>query len=270
MDTVSKHNNSIDLDTRKLISCRYKSITKAVNQEFWNSSSETEHSLYVGSYGRGTATKSSDLDVLLSLPQGEYKRYDAYKGNGQSRLLQAVKNAVGRAYSRTNVHADGQVVVVQFSDSMRFELLPAFKQTDWNGRTSFIYPDSNMGGNWKPADPKAEQEAMRVKNSESNGLLFDTCKHIRLIHSSRFSSYELSGIVIDSFVYSTMGAWHWAESGISSSPDGEYERMLYSTFNSRSMNGLFSFSLSAPGSQQTVNVEKSLSCLGKVLKYMAE
>ena len=30
-------------------------------------------------------------------------------------------------------------------------------------------------------DPKAEQNAMQEKNRSSNGLLFDTCKHIRYI-----------------------------------------------------------------------------------------
>lgn len=270
MNTVSRHNNPIDLETRKLISSRYKRITKAVNQEFWNSSSETDHSLYVGSYGRGTATNTSDLDVLLSLPQEKYDKYDAYRGNGQSRLLQAVKNAIEQTYSRTDVHGDGQVVVVRFGDSMCFELLPAFGQTDWIGRTTFVYPDTHMGGNWRPTDPKAEQEAMRAKNEASNGLLFDTCKHMRLIHSNYFSSYKLSGIVIDSFVYSAMGDWHWAQNGTSSAPVGEYERVLYKAFNDRSMNGLFAFSLYSPGSQQAVDAQKSLSCLGKVLKCMAE
>lgn len=270
MDVVSKHSYSIDLETRGLISSRYKRITKAVNREFWNSSSETEHSLYVGSYGRGTATSTSDLDVLLSLPRDEYTKYDMYKGNGQSRLIQAVKNAVEQAYSKTDVRGDGQVVVVQFSDSMRFELLPAFMQTDLSGRTTYVYPDSHMGGNWKPTDPKAEQEAMRVKNEASNGLLFDTCKHVRLIHSSHFSSYSLSGIVIDGFVYSSIGDWHWVENGGSSSAVGEYEKMLYEVFNSKTMNGLFPFDLVAPGSQQRIDTDKSLVCLGKVLKFMAE
>lgn len=36
-----------------------------------------KHTLQVGSYGRGTATSASDLDVLVSLPRAEYERYDA-------------------------------------------------------------------------------------------------------------------------------------------------------------------------------------------------
>lgn len=74
-----------------LVSQRYKRITRAVNSEFWNSDSETTHSLYVGSYGRGTAINTSDIDMLVELPRREYERYDILKGNGQSRLLQALK-----------------------------------------------------------------------------------------------------------------------------------------------------------------------------------
>ena len=72
---VSKNNHSISQDTRSLISKRYKRITKAVNTEFWNSNSETTHSCYVGSYGRGTAINTSDLDVLIELPDDEYDHF---------------------------------------------------------------------------------------------------------------------------------------------------------------------------------------------------
>ena len=129
MDRV-KRTVGVDASTRSLISSRYKRITKAANREFWGSDSETAHSLYVGSYGRGTATSASDLDVLLSLPREEYERYDGYRSNGQSRLLQAVKDAVLGTYPRTDIRADGQVVVVDFSDGMKFELLLAFERVD--------------------------------------------------------------------------------------------------------------------------------------------
>ena len=55
MDRVTRRGEIISADMRSLISQRYRRITKAVNLEFWNIESETAHSLYVGSYGRGTA-----------------------------------------------------------------------------------------------------------------------------------------------------------------------------------------------------------------------
>lgn len=122
--------------------------------------------------------------MLVSLPRAECERYDAYRGNGQSRLLQAVKAAVSATYPRTSIRADGQVVVVDFSDGVKFELLPAFARSSWSGE-DFDYPDSNMGGRWLSTNPRAEQAAMKEKNDASNGLLLDTCKHMRKIHEKQ-------------------------------------------------------------------------------------
>jgi hypothetical protein len=49
------------------VSSRYKQITKRLNTDFYSSDSETLHSLYVGSYGRGTAIHVSDIDMLFIL-----------------------------------------------------------------------------------------------------------------------------------------------------------------------------------------------------------
>ena len=147
---VQKHGEVIPQDVRSKISMRYKAITRAVNSEFRNIQSR---SMYVGSYGRGTAVDTSDIDILIELPETEYNRFDSQKGNGQSRLLQAVKNAILKTYPRTNIRADGQVVKVSFSDGTLFEVLPAFKDRD----NTYKYPDTNMGGNWRSTNPKAER-----------------------------------------------------------------------------------------------------------------
>ena len=265
---VSKHGEIITLDIRNTISRRYRTVTKAINREFWGIVNENAHSLYVGSYGRGTAIDTSDIDILVELPQSEYNRYDIYKGNGQSRLLQAVKDTLMTSYPRTEIRADGQVVKVLFSDGIKFEVLPAFARENFYGKKIYTYPDSNMGGNWQSTDPKAEQEAMREKNNLSNGLLFDTCKHMRYIRDNQFSSYHLSGIVIDSFVYSAINDWHWTKQNeTSSTAFGDYETYLYNTFVS---NYRCSWGIYAPGSNQDVSLIKSRDCLEKVLYAMAK
>ena len=261
---VRKHGEVISQDTRSKISMRYKAITKAVNSEFRNSQSDTMYSLYVGSYGRGTAVDTSDIDILVELPEAEYYRFDSQKGNGQSRLLQAVKNTILETYPRTNIKADGQVVKVAFSDGMLFEVLPAFKNWD----NSYKYPDTNMGGNWRSTNPKAEQDAMQQKNRNSNGLLYDTCKHIRRIRDDNFSSYTLSGIVIDCFVYQAIADWHWLHEGESSSGNAvTFEDVLLNDFRQRFV---YSFTVQAPGSYGTVEAGTSITCLEKVLEYMAK
>lgn len=191
---VIRYDNIIPLETRHSIAKRYHRVTRAINQEFWNSASETAHSLY-GSYGRNTAIDTSDIDILVEIPEDEYNRYSCIKGNGQSRLLQAAKNAIQNTYSRSDVRADGQVIKIAFSDGMKFEVLPAFPQENWSGSILYKYPDSN----WKTTDPRSEQRAIREKNNSSNGLLCATCRHIRMIRDTSYPSYHLSGILIDSF-----------------------------------------------------------------------
>lgn len=254
----------ISADSRSLISKRYCTVTSAMNREFWNITSDRQNSIYVGSYGRGTAIDTSDIDILMSLPESSYNQFNSVYGNGQSRLLQAVRQAILFRYPRSEVRADGQVVKINFSDGMFFEILPAFK--NWDG--SYRYPDTNMGGNWRSTNPKAEQDAMKNKNISSNGLLFDTCKHLRYVRDNYFRSYHLSGIVIDSFVYQAIGNWRWLSSGESStSAAGTYERILLDYYNQHFMWG--AMPLSAPGSNQQVSTDNSRDCLGKVLRYIA-
>ena len=271
---VRQGNHLIDKDTRSLISTRYKRITKAVNTEFWNNTSETAHSRYVGSYGRGTAINVSDLDVLMELPNEEYEYFTSLTSNGQSRLLQAVKDAIIDTYPNTSVKGDGQVVVVNFSDGMKFEILPAFQNLSvwgtWDG--TYKYPDTHMGGNWMTTNPIAEQNAVDEKDgyNYSNGLLKDTCKHIRYVRSQEFSSSHLSGILIDTFVYGAIKDWHWLRKGEEGSgqPSGTYEQRLLDYYNGFIYNDYYSPSLYAPGSNMLVNGGKDWGVLGKVLKKM--
>lgn len=90
---------------------------------------------------------------------------------------------------------------------------------------------------------------MKEKNNSSNGLLCATCKHIRTIRNDSYSSYHLSGILIDSFVYVAMDGWYFTDGeGNSSSQSKSYEQALLDYYNQISFNGIFAPSLSAPGS----------------------
>ena len=226
------------------------------------------YSRYVGSYGRGTAIDTSDIDMLVVLPKDIYEKHDELKGNGQSRLLQTVKNAVLEKYPRSKVHADGQVVVIDFSDGMKFEILPAFEHMGYWGVDdgTYDYPDSNKGGKWRSTNPKAEQKAMKELNDASNGLLYDTCKHMREIRDTQFKNCHLPGIVIDSFVYHNLKGWHWRREGEEKSdkPSGTYEKELYNSCPSTIL------TLSAPGSNEPVDTTKCLDTLNKILNYMSK
>lgn len=261
---VEKNYYVISQDLRKEISNRYRRITRAINREFWGSESDIANTLYVGSYGRGTAIEGSDLDILASLPESEYERYDAYRGNGQSRLLQTVKDALKTTYPTTDIHADGQIVKIHFSDCMKFEILPAFK--NWDG--TYRYPDSNTGGKWLPTNPKSEQFAISSKNKESNGLLIDTCQSIRHLRDEGLRSYPLSGIVIDSVIYAIINDWHWLQPGEARNSNGiSYRDYLLQSLRSLLNSGEI-FHIASLGTNMSIPIEKSLKGLTSLLNFI--
>jgi hypothetical protein len=148
------------------IATRYGRITVRLNKDFWSTESDTAHSLYVGSYGRDTAARGiSDLDVAFRLPYETYVQYNAYQGNGQSALLQAVKESLLKTFHSSKVGGDGQVVVLTFDDGIQFEILPVFDNKDG----TWTYPNSNAGGSWKVCNPKAEIAAVQNRNKAVNG-----------------------------------------------------------------------------------------------------
>lgn len=93
---VQRNEEVISADSRSLISKRYCTVTSAMNREFWNITSDRQNSIYVGSYGRGTAIDTSDIDILMSLPESYYNQFNSVYGNGQSRLLQVVRLSSNR------------------------------------------------------------------------------------------------------------------------------------------------------------------------------
>lgn len=188
------------------IKTRYRTITKRINQDFWDSDSDTNHSLYVGSYGRGTCIYTSDVDIVVELPWSYYTKYNDYSGNGQSALLQAVKCSLQKTYSSSSVSADGQVVDIVFSDGVKFEVVPAFRYSDGSG---YCYPDTNNGGSWKSMNPKAEIDAFNLRNILSNKNLKRLCRMIRAWNSKHL--VLMSGILIDTIAYRFIQDYQYAD-----------------------------------------------------------
>ena len=145
---------TIDNDEIERWSDRIRKITKKLNKKYYDSSSDEDNILIVGSVGRGTAIhNASDYDCIFGLPSEKFKQFDGHSGNGQSALLQEVKKEIQLSYPSTKVKGDGQVVIISFSDG-DIELVPAFRQSEGN----FKYPDSNNGGFWKMTKPLPEIE----------------------------------------------------------------------------------------------------------------
>ena len=187
---------NITLDNFDQMKTSAGEIAKKLNKVYYGLEKDDSSHLYiVGSVGRKTAIKnSSDLDILFNLPNETYRRFDAYESNGQSALLQEIRNIMKERYPRTDISGDGQVVVIEF-DKYTVELVPGFKQSD----NRFKYPDTHNGGSWKYTDPLPEQEECKACDEESNGIYFDFCHIIRSWKNAQ--GFKFGGLLIDTLIY---------------------------------------------------------------------
>lgn len=205
-DWFSTFCSNIQVQDGGTISTRYKAITRRLNTDFWDTVSDTAHSLYVGSYGRNTATQGfSDLDIVFELPSALYFQYDKHAGNGQSALLQAVRSSMQKTYSTSDVGAGGQVVVVRFQDGIAFEVVPVFA----NKVGSFTYPDANNGGSWKTTNPKPEIDAMRTRNTVCNGNLIRLCRMMRSWKQKW--DVPIGGLLVDTLAYQFIESYEYRD-----------------------------------------------------------
>lgn len=195
-DWFSTFCSNLQIRNGPSISTRYGQITRRLNTDFWTTTSDTAHSLYVGSYGRNTAIAGfSDVDMVFQLPYSLYVRYHNYSGNGQSALLQSVKASIERTYSTTSIRADGQVIQVPFTDGITFEVVPAFENDDG----SFTFPNANDGGSWKTTNPRPEIKAIRDRNAVTNGNLVPLCRMMRDWKSKW--DVPIGGLLVDTLAY---------------------------------------------------------------------
>ncbi len=206
-EKFKKFNQNIKIsdDDKWKISYRYKQITKRLNLDFWNSDSEIYHSLYVGSYGRGTAIHVSDIDILFQLPFKIYQKYNNYKGNRQSALLQAVKESLKKTYSTSYIKGDGQVVGIDFSYGISFEIVPCFLNEDG----SFTYPDTHNRGSWRITNPKPEIEEIKDKDKKWNGNLKNLCRMARAWKDEW--DVPIGGLLIDTLAYNFLRDWEYRD-----------------------------------------------------------
>lgn len=176
---------------------KHRGVRKCLNQHYWSSSSSTSNSGLVGSWGKDTAIRPPrDIDVLFVLPQAVKERIDnlPWGRNGQSELLQEVKNVLHRSYPTTTMRGDGQVVMVKFG-SYAVEVIPAFRERSlFGGDTGrYVICNTHDGGKWAVADYVAEENAVTESNKATSG---NTCDLVRML--KRWQGY--SNVPIKSFV----------------------------------------------------------------------
>ncbi len=142
-------------------------VVNSLNRRYYGSTSDTDNSFFVGSWGKDTAMRPPrDVDLYFLLPVAVHTRFQAHVWNRQSALLQEVKAALTETYPDTDMSGDGQVVVVRFG-SYSVEVVPAFLLM--NGR--YWICNTNDGGSYKETDPWAEVGYINTIDQANNGNL---------------------------------------------------------------------------------------------------
>lgn len=153
---------------------KYRGVCGKLHSKYHNTTYNGSTKLLVGSYGKRTAiSPPTDIDIIFVLPDSEYERYNSHYGNGQSHLLQDVKNILLEKYPNTDMKGDGQVVTVNF-ESYGVEVVPSFLRYG-----TYYIPDTHGGGKWKLIDPKQEKTNLEVSNKRTNGNTIILIKMIK-------------------------------------------------------------------------------------------
>ncbi len=155
-------------------------VVRVLNGRYWESQSKTQHSKFIGSWGKYTRVRPPrDVDVLFKLPHSVYHRFERRTGNRQSQLLQEVKRVLAATFTTTSIKGDGPVVNVPFT-SYNVELIPVFSLS--SGQYWICMTD--RGGYYKSADYDAESKLVQASNDDTKN---NTRQLIRMI--KRWQAY---------------------------------------------------------------------------------
>jgi hypothetical protein len=184
---------------------RRQAVTKTLNAKYWNSTSNTANSHYVGSWAKLTRVRPPrDVDILFELPKSVYDRFQLRTGNKQSQLLQEVRTTLAAAYPNTAIRGDGPIVLVPFA-SFNVEVIPAFSLN--TGGHWVCMTDG--GGHYKTAKYSAEVDLIATSSSASAN---NTRPIIRMMKVwQRVCSVPLKSFHIELVAVSFLSQWQYRE-----------------------------------------------------------
>ena len=196
-DNFNEFISNLQIDNLDDINTSLEGIAKKLNQKYYDNST-TDNYLIVGSMGRNTSIKGeSDIDAIYELPYEVFEKFDDYESNGQSQLLNEIRDTLKEKYPSTDIKGDGQVVVISFT-KYKIELVPGFKQDN----NSYKYPDTHDSGSWKITKPILEiEEANNTINNTSTYR--DICQMIREWKAN--NGVTICGLLIDTLIKDFLG-----------------------------------------------------------------
>lgn len=174
------------------VSTRQKNVREAVEKEL-----TVLDSFLTGSYSRSTMIAplaEADIDIFVVLDPKYFSNYNNGQNGGQAGLLDLVKRALRRTYTKTpDISRNGQAVTIRFTDFV-VDVVPGFYR---NGG-GFLIPNS-INQTWIPTDPKKHVEIMASANQAHNSDLVPLVKMIKAWNKncgSYFSSFHLEMLAI--------------------------------------------------------------------------
>jgi hypothetical protein len=182
---------------------RREAAVKVLNAHYYNSTSGTENSKFIGSWAKSTQTRPPrDVDVFYLLPISVYNRYVGRGGNVQSQILQEVKGVIQKAHGATNVKGSGPIVEVGFS-TYNVEIAPGFNDT--NGRQ--LVCSTTNGGQFKTADYAAEAKAIADSNKDTNGNTRDLVRMAKCWQN--YCSVPIRSFWLEMLAISFLSTWEY-------------------------------------------------------------
>lgn len=193
---------NLSIDNQEVIANKLRKIVRSINQDYWNTKSDTRNVHYIGSYGRGTAIKGiNNINVMIVLPPKVFQHFDAYQGNGQMALMQELRDYIGDIYSGAYIHSQERLLVPL--NGITFEIIPAFL----NDKKNYVYPELEGGGRWKVFNPIREMQTVDEYNYKYNGKV----KHLARMMRAWRNTYDapISGMLLDTLVLSFIDEWEY-------------------------------------------------------------
>jgi SMODS domain-containing protein len=199
----SRFLKELELEPQERIDAETKAdrIARCLCAKYYSGEFNPNCYVNVGSYGKGTASRPpSDLDMLFLLPPKDYWRFESTVGNKQSQLLQEVKRTMLLTFPRTDLRADGQVVVAPFQ-TYNVEVIPAFLWTDGTYRTAHTAEN----GSWRVSNPVAEFQLIKYVDSISEGK----ATHLTMMLKAwkRECTVEIKSISLEVFACAFVEQW---------------------------------------------------------------
>jgi len=152
---------------------KYTNVCNVLHNNYYSSKYNGTSKFLFGSYKKKTNIRPmnnmQDVDVLFKIPKEIFEKFDNYKSNGQSALLQEIRSILSKTFTTTDkISGWGKVVLVKTIDrTHNIEVLPAIELEN----KTFKIPNSENDGKWEIFDPREDINNFQDSDKRVDGLV---------------------------------------------------------------------------------------------------